>query len=734
MTGIIVLDKSTLVTLQNSENKHIVLNQSSIVRLGYSKEDIASVEYAGNNAIIILKNGEKIILENFFVDGEHTPHQVVLSNPQGIFEELVITVEGYHINYDPKRVVETLEQSQVASQQPTVVAATEETEKVAWYEKDLVKPALILLGLEGIYLAAFHDKDDDDDDTSMPDLIAPTTPTVSLDADGQVLTGKAEAGTTVYVKDGKGKILGEVVVGADGSFKLNLDREIINNEKVLIYAKDAAGNESKPTVVTGTKDTIAPESANAQINAEGNIISGKAEAGTKIYIYDATGKTVLAGPVTVAADGTFSISLTPALAQGTEAKVIVEDAAGNKSESSSVVVGKDTLAPEQPTVEVSKSGDQVQGYAEAHSKIQIKNSAGVEIGSGEADEQGHFSIQIKPALAEGDSATISIIDGSGNQSEDLTIEAGMDTIAPDAATATLNAEGTEVTGQAGANQKVEIYNKEGTLIGAGKTDENGKFTIILDSILTDKAVADIYTYDEAGNRSETTKVTGMKDTIAPNKVVLKTVTDDVGEDDKGKTISNKGKTDDTRPEFAGTGESGAIVTVYDNGLAMATVKVDGSGKWSFTPSKDLALGEHSFTFSQMDAATNSSAMSDPFHFTVIAEEQAQEKAAITQQTALISTDDPISNILDTFIVEPTSFIVSQPQNIDHSEAGLHALLKQEASRVEQQNLDHLLNTFAQVSHESSVNTQQKTSPADFSMELKNTSFDDELLQPIYILG
>ena len=730
MTGIIVLDKSTLVTLQNSENKHIVLNQASIVRLGYSKEDITSVEYAGNNAIIILKNGEKIILENFFVDGQHTPHQVVLTNSKGIFEELVITVEGYHINYDPKRVVDELEQSQAAVQQPQA-ATVEETEKVAWYEKELVKPVLILLGLEGIYLAAFHDKDDDDS-SSTPDLIAPATPSASLDADGKVLTGKSEAGATIYVKDINGKLIGEATVDADGNFKLNLDREIINNEKVLIYAKDPAGNESKSTVITGTKDTIAPDAANAQINAEGSIISGKAEAGAKIYIYDVTGKNLLAGPVTVAADGTFSISLKPALAQGDEAKVIVEDTAGNKSESSSVIVGQDTLAPEQPTVEVSQSGDQVQGYAEANSKVQIKNSDGVEIGSGVADDQGYFSIQIKPALAEKDSATINVTDEAGNQSADLAIEAGMDTIAPDAVSAELNSDGTEVTGQAGANQKIEIYNKDGTLIGAGKADESGKFTITLDGGLTDKAVADIYTYDEAGNRSETTKVVGTKDTIAPNKVVLKTVTDDVGTENK-ETISNKGQTDDARPEFAGTGESGAIVTIYDNGLAIATVTVDNTGKWTFTPAKDLALGEHSFTFTQMDAATNSSAMSDPFHFTVIAPEQA--KAEVTTAAFMLEDDHAISTLLDTLVVEEMALPMSQTKVVDQSEAGLNALLQQQENMLSQQYVDHILNEFSDVpSQEPASNNQQQSTLSDFSIELKNTSIDEELLQSIVIFG
>ncbi|WP_372403331.1 Ig-like domain-containing protein [Acinetobacter piscicola] len=725
MTGIVVLDKSTLVTLQNSENKHIRLNQPSIIRLGYTKEQIASVEHMGDKAIIILKNGEKIILDNFVHQGNETPHQILLSNTQGIFEELVITAQGYQINYDPKRVIQELEASQTYLAPENMKTSQVAEETVAWYEKDLVKPALILLGLEGIYLAAFHDNDDDGH-AANTDLVAPSVPTATLDSDGKVVTGKAEAGAIVYVKDVSGKTLGQAVADAEGNFKLTLDRDVINNEKVLIYAKDAAGNESQVTVITGTKDTIAPDAAQVQINETGSIVSGQAEAGAKVYVYDAVGKTVLAGPVTVASDGTFSISIIPALATGAEAKVVVKDAAGNESDASTVIVGKDTLAPKQPSIEVNAQGDQVTGYAEANSKITIKNSQGEVIAFATADDQGYFTAQIKPALAKDETANLTVTDAAGNASKDLVIKAGMDTIASDAVTAKLNAEGNEVTGQTGANQKVEIYNKEGTLIGSTVSDAAGKFSITLKSSLTDQAIAHIYTFDAAGNKSESTQVIGTKDTIAPNKVVLKTVTDDVnGDGDQGKTIANHGETDDARPEFAGTGESGAIVTIYDNGQAIATVKVE-SGKWTFTPSHDLALGEHSFTFTQMDAANNSSVMSEAFGFTVIA---AEATAKIASEAYV--DEHAIAAVLNNVAVLD---IAPENQYSENAAVNISSLMQQE-SVSENQDIESILQDVQAAKMD--VNTVQgaiSNPKSDVLAHIRFNALSDELFIPVLGLG
>ncbi|WP_277755880.1 Ig-like domain-containing protein, partial [Serratia oryzae] len=46
---------------------------------------------------------------------------------------------------------------------------------------------------------------------------------------------------------------------------------------------------------------------------------------------------------------------------------------------------------------------------------------------------------------------------------------------------------------------------------------------------------------------------------------------------------------------------GGIVTVYDNGTAIGSVKADENGNWRFTPETALKDGNHSLTASVMDS-------------------------------------------------------------------------------------------------------------------------------------
>ncbi|WP_241575578.1 Ig-like domain-containing protein, partial [Rosenbergiella nectarea] len=59
--------------------------------------------------------------------------------------------------------------------------------------------------------------------TSAPDTTAPAAPTdVAVSADGDTVTGKAEAGSTVVIKDAEGNTLGSATVGSDGTFSVTL--------------------------------------------------------------------------------------------------------------------------------------------------------------------------------------------------------------------------------------------------------------------------------------------------------------------------------------------------------------------------------------------------------------------------------------------------------------------------------------------------------------------------------
>jgi hypothetical protein len=668
MTRVVVFSKKNSNILQDAQLKSVVLDQPSIVQMGVNQADIKSMIKQGNDLVITLKNGEKIVVSGFYSDDNLTEHSLALVKEDGTYAVAEFDDSGKFVRYAP---ASSLTQFAYTDAVTTSVSQSQNVDHDSAISKSqLWKVGLAALVAEGVYLWAVKDDDDDKNKSSNQpiDITPPATPTANLGTDTQTITGKTEAKAKIEIKDAAGKVIATTQADAEGNFTIKLDQPLVNGGKVSVTAIDASGNASKATVVTGNKDTIAPDAPTAQLNADGTIVTGKAEANAKVSIYDADGK--LLGSVIANKEGLYSIKVSPELTSEKGGTVVAEDAAENKSIPSKVIAGKDTLAPDQPFVDVNKEGSSIQGRAEANSKVQIKDADGKIIGSGVTDAQGKFQITLSPALATDKKATIIVEDAAGNQSKPLEITAGKDSIAPDKAVAEINAAGDSVTGTAEANTKIEIRSADGkTLYGSGTVGADGKFSITLSSALTDKNVGKVYIIDAAGNRSDAFDVVGTKDTIAPNKPILQTVMDDVGAV-KG-AIAAGGDTDDTKPTLAGVGEAKTVLTIYDNGQPIGTVTVGDNGRWSFEVKQDLSLGPHKITLTLTDAAGNISEASDAFSFNVVAPVvkasladtvdldalQTQQVEPVPESTSiekpslntLLSSSEPASNQLDTVL-------------------------------------------------------------------------------------
>lgn len=614
MTRIIVASKKGLDVLQDGQLNKVILNQPTIIQIGISQKDIASMEKQGGRLVIHLKNGETIVLENFFNEATNTTeHSLVFPTEHGKFVEAQFDAQGKVIDYKGLNHVTDLGYGSTSPAAANIAIDSDPSFSMG----SVLKAGLAVLAAEGLYLWAFK-KDDKEDSSSAPDLIAPAAPTATLADDTVTVTGKTEANAKIYLKDAAGYTVASGVADASGNYAIKLDKPLVNGDKLNVIAQDGAGNNSKATVVTGTKDTIAPDAPQAQLNDDGSLVTGKAEANAKITVYDATGKVL--GTVFANKDGIYSLKITPPLTSEAGGKVVAEDAAGNKSEEVKIIAGKDTVPPASPFVEVNKEGSVIHGKTEANAKVQIKDVDGKVIGTGMADAQGDFQITLSPALKESQKGTVVVEDAAGNTSKPIEIKLGFDSIAPDKPTAQINADGNSVTGTAEANAKIEIKDVTGKVIGSGTADANGKFTISISPALTDNNHGSVSAIDNAGNRSESFDIVGTKDTIPPTKPILNSAEDDVG-DVKG-TIGSGSETDDARPKLTGSGEANATLTIYDNGIAIGVVTVSTGKSWTFTFDKDLALGKHSITLTQTDAAGLTSEASSPFIFYVVAPKTA----------------------------------------------------------------------------------------------------------------
>ncbi|WP_139810715.1 Ig-like domain-containing protein, partial [Pantoea rwandensis] len=151
-----------------------------------------------------------------------------------------------------------------------------------------------------------------------------------------VLSGVAERGAVVTIYDGA-TLLGSVVASATtGAWSFTTAVLINGSHPINVTVTDTAGNVSGTTTATVIVDTVAPTAATGlAINSAGTTVTGSGEVGTTVTVRDSGGNAIGSG--TVAANGTFSVSLTTAQTTGANLSVSLTDSAGNVSPTTSLV-------------------------------------------------------------------------------------------------------------------------------------------------------------------------------------------------------------------------------------------------------------------------------------------------------------------------------------------------------------------------------------------------------------
>ncbi len=569
-------------------------------------------------------------------------------------------------------------------------------------------PALLGLGalglLGGIY-AATRDSDSKKDGVaagSNPDKGAigganddvgdkrgDILPGESTDDRTPTFTGIGRPGTSVEIVD-NGKTIGTAIVGEDGKWTFTPAEPGLSDgsHNIVIIPVDKDGNKGEPSpgheiivdtvapgrpLIEGVFDDVAPNegliASGGHTNDTTPTLSGTAEAGSIVRILD---NGVEIGSVLADADGKWSFTPDPALAEGThEFTLISEDAAGNVSVPSlpfPIIV--DTTPPAKPGVGTGgielvqdnvgpiqddlESGDTTDdktptfsggGATPGDTVVIIDN--GVEIGTAIVGDDGKWTFTPEePGLGDGPHEIVVVIrDPAGNESEpsdppyivivDPTLPGkpgpgtgGIDDIwdnvdpqkgsvgngdATDDTTPTLSGSG----GKPG-NTVIIIDDLTGTEIGTAIVDEDGKWEFTPNPPLAEG------TYDlmvvirnPNGNESEPSDPhTIIVDTTAPGKPGVGTggielVQDNVGpiQDD----LESGDTTDDTTPTFSGGGATpGDTVVIIDNDVEIGTAIVGDDGKWTFTPEEPgLSDGSHEIVVVIRDPAGNESEPSDP---------------------------------------------------------------------------------------------------------------------------
>ncbi len=471
------------------------------------------------------------------------------------------------------------------------------------------------------------------------------------------LHGKGTIGGTVKVYEGD-EVLGEAVVDAEGRWSITpvvpLSEGVHSlTATVTTTANGESGRVGPFELIVDLTPPNVPtiEEINDDVGAlQGALshgqhtddatptLSGKADAGTKVNIYD---KGSLLGSTVANPNGDWSFTPSPPLLNGVhDFTVTAKDKAGNESDASAVfAVVVDTLAPDAPIIETvyddtgSRTGDlsegettddvhpTVSGKAEANSTVVIKDR-GTEIGRVVADVDGNWVFEPTEALAGGEhELSAEAIDGAGNTSlPSNQFRFSVDNATPTTPKITsirddvgvytgilLNGGSTDdamptIGGSGKAGDTIEIR-MDGLLLGSASVGDNNRWSFTPTTPVADGVHVFTATAVSAGGaESEISNSYQIRvDTVSPDAPVIESVHDNagvwIGDLVNGQT------TDDRTPTFAGKAEENSTILVMNHGEEVGFATVDGDGNWTYSPGP-LAYGQHSFTFISFDVAGN----------------------------------------------------------------------------------------------------------------------------------
>lgn len=470
-------------------------------------------------------------------------------------------------------------------------------------------------------------------DTQAP--AKPSTPVIeSSNNEGSVKTntpaisGTAEASSKIYIYDGPG-LLTTVDADASGNWNYTFSPALTDGtHNISVKAEDSAKNmsvssSSREIIV----DTQAPVTPNTPVLTGGHdnntndntpLIKGGAEANSTVTIYS-NGNIVTT--VTADAFGNWNYEFDPSLADGTyELKITSTDKAGNTSGFSAITtIVVDTQEPGAPfDFELADNHNgysqtnkpTISGKAEPNSVVTIYNNGG-EVTTVTADPLGNWTYTFTTSLEEGIQKITATARDAAYNTSGISDEFSfiVDTQAPATPAkpglVTANNEGIvkinnpSVSGVTEPNAKVHIYDG-GILVTTITADGDGSWNYTFNPALTDGGhQVTVIAEDAAGNTSEESSVlTIVVDTQAP---LTPATPELVG--------GNDGATNNNKPTVKGNAEPNSTVTIYRNGVPVATAQADVNGNWSYEFNPALEDGDHEIKVTSTDAAGNTSELS-----------------------------------------------------------------------------------------------------------------------------
>ncbi|WP_180552591.1 YSIRK-type signal peptide-containing protein [Staphylococcus haemolyticus] len=329
------------------------------------------------------------------------------------------------------------------------------------------------------------------DPVNVTDLTPPILPNLETDLTGKAgtqtpITVTTDPNTTVELFDKDGNSLGKGTTDTDGHVTIIPNRPIPEGDvtaKATDNAEHPNSSTSQPKKATDTTPPIVP-TFNTDIAGKAGTqtpITVTTDPNTTVELFDKDGNVIGSGIT----DGTGHAFITPTkpIPEGNVTVRATDDAEVPNSSTSDPVKATDTTPPNAPTfdTDISEKGGTLTPISvttDPNTHVDIVDKDGNIIGSGTTDEQGHVTITPNVPIPEGNifaKATDNAEHPNSTTSQPVNV---IDTTPPMKPTVPRR-----LTGKANTqdpievitdpNTHIEIFDKDGQLIGTGDTDQNG---------------------------------------------------------------------------------------------------------------------------------------------------------------------------------------------------------------------------------------------------------------------
>ncbi|WP_281109761.1 BapA/Bap/LapF family prefix-like domain-containing protein [Acinetobacter bereziniae] len=518
MANFVVIEKDSL-SKSTVDTNHITLSEASIIHTKMNRDDVAEYIRDGDHLLLKLKNGEVIVIENFFVVHQEVTSDLVFEDEDGCILYWFDGVSGF---------------KEITGLEALLPEASSHlTGMLPW---------LIGTGVVGGVIAATHDNDKNKEN------IPNGKNSVEVKTDGSII-GKTEnipEGTKVVItitgQDKNGNTLSkdiEVTVQPDGSYTAEVPEEFVDGDlTVSSEVVDRNGNTVQAEDQLGknaTDDPNTPEDESAGLD--------RVDSNIDIHI-DNTGK--ITGTTTdVAPNSDVVITITGKDAAGKDVvihKTVKTDADGNYQTELTVadgIVDGSSVTVEATTTDrngqgVGPASDHLAGQGDNDNDPSTPDDTGLDLVTAEITVEINTAGKITGTtkdVAPNSDVVITII-GKDAAGKDVVIHKTVKTDADGNYQTELTVADGIVDGSA-VNVEATTTDRNGQGVGPASDHLAGQGDNDNDPSTPDDTGLDLVTAEITVEINTAGKITGTTKDVAPNSDVVITI---IGKDAAGKDV------------------------------------------------------------------------------------------------------------------------------------------------------------------------------------------------------